>query len=53
MLQLRKILGAHTEENLPISGGSPVQEGSLSLLHALLKGLHRSWSVSAKCSGEL
>lgn len=32
-LQLWKILDAYTEENPPISGGSPMQEGSLSLLH--------------------
>lgn len=48
-----EITGTHTEENPPISGGFPVQEGSLSLLHALHKGLNRSWSVSAKCCGEL
>lgn len=31
--QLWKILDAYVEENPPVSGGSPVQEESLSLLH--------------------
>lgn len=45
-LQLWKILDESTKANPPISGGSGVLKGSLSLLHGSAKALRRSWSSS-------
>lgn len=53
-LQLWKIPDESTKPPAtPVSGGSGMLEGSLSLLRGSAKALKMSWSTSAKCCGEL